>query len=89
MLMISRRIGERICIGDDCEVTVKEIHRKHVKLAVKAGPRQLILRGELRDAVQAANLAAAATPNDVCLPTPTPRAPESAPPGITKRVEAP
>ena len=79
MLMISRRLGERICIGDECEIVVKEIHRKHVKLAVKAGPRQLILRGELRDAVHAANTAAAATPGDVSLPTPVPRAPAGEP----------
>lgn len=73
MLMISRRIGERICIGDDIEVVIKEIHRRHVKLAVKAGPRQLILRGELRDSIEAANRAAASTtPTDVELPAPAP-----------------
>jgi len=73
MLMISRRVGERICIGDEIELVVKEIHRRTVKLAVKAGPRQLILRGELRDAIEAANRAAAATtPTDVELPMPVP-----------------
>ena len=71
MLMITRRVGERICIGDDIEVVVAEIHRRNVRLAVKAGPRQLILRGELRDAIASANRAAAdTTPTDVSLPTP-------------------
>jgi carbon storage regulator len=71
MLMITRRVGERICIGDDIEVVVAEIHRRHVRLAVKAGPRQLILRGELRDAIASANRAAAeTTPADVSLPAP-------------------
>jgi carbon storage regulator len=75
MLMISRRAGERICIGDDIELVVKEIHRKHVKLAVQAGPRQLILRGELKDAILAANTAAACTPSEFRLPTPVPPRP--------------
>ncbi len=68
MLMISRRIGESICIGDDVEIVIKEIHRRNVKLAVKAGPRQLILRGELRASIEAANRAAATTPLDFELP---------------------
>ncbi len=73
MLMISRRVGERICIGDEIELVVKEIHRRTVKLAVKAGPRQLILRGELRPPTEAPNRAAAATPpTDVELPMPVP-----------------
>jgi carbon storage regulator len=76
MLMITRRVGERICIGDDIEVVVAEIHRRTVRLAVKAGPRQLILRGELRDAIATANRAAAeTTPVDLRLPTPVPKGP--------------
>jgi carbon storage regulator len=82
MLMISRRIGERICIGDDVEVVVKEIHRRHVKLALKAGPRQLILRGELHDAIHAANSMAAATPGDICLPSAIPAAIPGATPAV-------
>ena len=76
MLMITRRVGERICIGDDVEVVVAEIHRRTVRLAVKAGKRQLILRGELRDAIASANRAAAeTTPTDLRLPTPIPKEP--------------
>ena len=79
MLMISRRIGESICIGDDVEIVIKEIHRRTVKLAVKAGPRMLILRGELRASIEAANRAAAATtPLDFKIPAPAAAA--SAPP---------
>ena len=78
MLMISRRIGESICIGDDVEVVIKEIHRRHVKLAVKAGPRQLILRGELRASIEAANRAAATTSMDFELPAPAASAAVSA-----------
>jgi carbon storage regulator len=82
MLMISRRVGESICIGDDVEVVIKEIHRRHVKLAVKAGPRQLILRGELRASIEAANRAAATTSIDFELPAPNPTAAASAAPPV-------
>jgi carbon storage regulator CsrA len=58
MLMISRRIGETIVIGD-IEITVTEIHRKAVRLAVKADPSHLVLRGEVRDAIEKANRLAA------------------------------
>ena len=83
MLMISRRIGESICIGDDVEIVIKEIHRRTVKLAVKAGPRQLILRGELRASIEAANRAATATAPDFQLPAPAPapERPRTVPPG--------
>jgi len=62
MLMISRRVGERIVIGDDVEIVVTEIHKSSVKLGVR-GPRGImILRGEVHDAVEAANRAAANAP---------------------------
>jgi carbon storage regulator len=62
MLMISRRVGDRIVIGDDVEIVVTEIHRSTVKLGVK-GPRGvMILRGEVHDAVEAANRAASNVP---------------------------
>lgn len=63
MLMISRRIGERIVIGNDIEITIAEIHRSSVRLAVKS-VSQRVLRGEVRDAVEAANRSAAATALD-------------------------
>jgi carbon storage regulator len=64
MLMISRRIGERIVIGDSVEVIVTEIHRRSVRLAVKSSRGQLVLRGEVRDAIESANKAAALAPVD-------------------------
>jgi carbon storage regulator len=59
MLMISRRVGETIVIGDDIEVTVTEISRKSVRLAVKAHTGHQILRGEIRDSIATANREAA------------------------------
>ena len=56
--MISRRVGERILIGKDIEITVTEIHRRTVRLSVKSSS-QKVLRGELLDAIEAANQLAA------------------------------
>jgi len=74
MLMISRRIGETIVIGD-IEITVTEIHRKAVRLAVKADSSHLVLRGEVRDAIEKANRQAAESARDG-LPVPAPGKPK-------------
>lgn len=62
--MISRRIGERIVIGDAVEVTVTEIHRRCVRLAIRSAPGQIVLRGEVHDAIEGANKRAALSPLD-------------------------
>ena len=36
MLVLSRKIGQRIVIGEDIEVTVVEVRRDRVKLAFQA-----------------------------------------------------
>jgi carbon storage regulator len=59
MLMISRHVGERIVIGDEVEIIVAEIHRRTVRLGVRGGGGMLVLRGEIRDAIEAANRRAA------------------------------
>jgi carbon storage regulator len=59
MLMISRRVGERIVIGGDVEVTITEIHRRTVRIAIKTGKAQKVLRGEVFDSVERANRLAA------------------------------
>lgn len=75
MLMISRRIGETIVIGD-IEITITEIHRTSVRLAVKADSSHLILRGEVRDAIEKANRQAAESAMDG-LPVPEPSKPKA------------
>ena len=45
MLMVSRRVGERIVIGGEVEVYIREIHRSTVKLAVRAPPGHAVMRG--------------------------------------------
>jgi len=59
MLMISRRVGERIVIGGDVEVTITEIHRRTVRIAIKTGKAQKVLRGEVFDSIERANRLAA------------------------------
>lgn len=55
MLIIARRRGQRVVIGHDIEVVVTEVTRGSIKLGIVAPPHTTILRGELLDAVQAAN----------------------------------
>ena len=63
MLIIARRKGQRILIGDDVEVIVTELSKGVVKLGIVAKASCTILRGETKD-VADANRAAAATPLD-------------------------
>ncbi len=59
MLIIRRRVGERIVIGSNIEVTVASATRRVVRLAISAPKGIPVLRGEVHDAVVAANVAAA------------------------------
>jgi len=63
MLMMTRKRGERLFVGE-IEIIVSEIARSHVRLAVRAPAGQLILRGEVRDTIEAQNRAAAASQLD-------------------------
>ena len=47
MLVLSRKIGETIMIGDDIEVILTRIERDSVRLAIKAPKSVRIFRGEL------------------------------------------
>ena len=48
MLILSRRVGESICIGDDVVVTVTRAGGGKVRLAITAPPEVTIRREELR-----------------------------------------
>ncbi len=58
MLVIRRRAGESVLIGEAIEIQVVEITPGRVKLGISAPPEVLILRKEIRLAAQQ-NLAAA------------------------------
>ena len=62
MLIVQRKIGEKIVIGGGIEITVTEVHGRSVRLGVKAPRGVLVVRGEVHDAIAAANAAAVASP---------------------------
>lgn len=59
MLVISRRKGQSIAIGDEIELVVTELHRSVVKIAIRAPRGTIVLRGEVRDSIAKANQSAA------------------------------
>jgi len=64
MLVLTRKIGETVCIGENIEVVVLEAGRGRVKLGF-AGPRDVsIRRGELADLLQ---IAKHELPESACL----------------------
>jgi carbon storage regulator len=59
MLILTRKQGESVAIGDDIKVTVVEIQGKQVKLGVKA-PREIAVhRQEVYEKIQEENIRAA------------------------------
>jgi len=59
MLVISRRKGQRISIGEEIELVVTEVHRSSVKIGIRAPRGLVVLRGEIRDSIEDANRSAA------------------------------
>lgn len=53
MLILRRRVGETLLIGDDIKVTVTDIYEGGVRLAIEAPREVSILRAELLKAVDA------------------------------------
>jgi carbon storage regulator len=67
MLIIQRRVGERIVMSNGVEITVAGVTKRGVRLAMKIPDGLVVLRGEVHDSIAAANAAAAATPFDAPL----------------------
>ena len=64
MLILTRKQGESVAIGDDIKVTVVEIQGKQVKLGVKA-PREIsVHRQEVYEKIQEENIRAAQISED-------------------------
>jgi carbon storage regulator len=55
MLILSRKIGEEIILGDDIVIKVTETAKGSVKLGIEAPREMIILRGELREKIRQAN----------------------------------
>jgi carbon storage regulator len=64
MLVLSRRVGERLVIGDDIVVTVIEVRSDGVRLGIDAPRSVAVHRAEVLEAVTAANVAATTADDD-------------------------
>ncbi len=67
MLVLSRKIGESVFIGNDIEVKIVSISKDKVKLGFEAPKDILLIRGELRLAVMGANIEAGKSAEDITL----------------------
>jgi carbon storage regulator len=47
MLVLSRKVGETIHLGDDIRITVAALQGNRIRIAIEAPEDVLILRGEL------------------------------------------
>jgi carbon storage regulator len=59
MLILSRKIDEKIMIGDDISVSIIEIRGDQVRIGVDAPKSVKVYRQEVFDAIKAENKAAA------------------------------
>ena len=64
MLIITRRAGERIMVGDDIVVEIMEIVGNSVRVGISAPRSVPVYREEIWNAVRAENQAAAEAPTD-------------------------
>jgi carbon storage regulator len=55
MLILQRRVGERIVLSGGIEITVTAVTKRGVRLAVNAPRGVTVVRGEVHDAIVAAN----------------------------------
>lgn len=70
MLVITRKSGERICLGDEITITVLDIAGSSVRLGIEAPTEVPVYRHEIWEAVKAENRAAAeASRKDLPQPT--------------------
>ena len=59
MLILTRKSGEGLFIGDEIRVTVLEIRGKQIRLGIEAPQHVVVLREEIYRRVQEQNLQAA------------------------------
>lgn len=55
MLVLTRKVGEGIAIGDDVKIVVMQIKGKQVRLGIKASPKTVVHREEVYERIQEEN----------------------------------
>lgn len=58
MLILSRKIDEKIKIGDDITITLIDVHGDQVKIGIEAPKNVKVFRQEIFDEIQIENKAA-------------------------------
>ncbi|MBI3090172.1 MAG: carbon storage regulator CsrA [Candidatus Tectomicrobia bacterium] len=61
MLILTRRVGERIRIGDEITMTVLDIRGGNIRLGIEAPPHVKVHREEIYERIQEENRLAAAS----------------------------
>ena len=61
MLVVTRKIGEKVVIGNEIEIQVLHIGRNHIRIGVKAPAHISIYRDELYQAIKNENETAVAS----------------------------
>jgi carbon storage regulator len=64
MLVLTRKLGECIRIGDTIVVKVVELDSRHVKIGIEAPKNIAVNREEIYERIQKENKAAAESPHD-------------------------
>lgn len=64
MLILSRKIDEKIKIGDNITITLIDVHGDQVKIGVEAPKNVKVFRQEVFDAIQKENKAAVVEENE-------------------------
>lgn len=65
MLVITRKKGESLLIGDDIEIKIVKVEDGSVKIAIDAPKEQTILRKEVYEKVKSENSNAITKPDDI------------------------
>lgn len=60
MLILTRKLGESIAIGDDIKITILDIKGKQLRIGIDAPPSVSVHRSEIYQMIQKENLQAAA-----------------------------
>ena len=64
MLVLTRKIGESICVGDNIEVVITEITKTAVRIGIKAPRQTTVYRKEVYDRILLENQEASHTTVD-------------------------